>query len=173
MELNTDAGLATPGSEVVRPNLPPDYADLPAMKAWAAKVMERPHDFTIGNDYIRRWYIVPRNEHFNIYLHHILHSDDDRALHDHPWPNTSWLISGCYVEHTPDGMHMRKAGDVVMRPATALHRLELPTGKQAVSLFITGPKAREWGFDCPQGWKHWADFTDPSNPGRTGPGCGE
>lgn len=35
----------------------------------------------------------------NIYLHHFRRSDDDRALHDHPWWfNISWLLDGNYDE---------------------------------------------------------------------------
>ena len=45
---------------------------------------------------------------FNLYLHEFSRSDDDRALHDHPWLfNLSVLLSGTYVEHTIDagGIH--------------------------------------------------------------------
>lgn len=149
-------------------------ADLPAMQAWARGIMAgRPRDFEIGENYLRRWWILPRNDFCNVYLHHIVDSDIDRALHDHPWPSTSFLIEGGYIEHTPDGVFKRKAGDVISRAADALHRLEIPAGGYAISLFITGPKVREWGFACPHGWVHWQDFTDPDNPGSVGRGCGE
>lgn len=37
----------------------------------------------------------------NIYLHHFQRSDDDRALHDHPWWfNASWILEGEYDEIT-------------------------------------------------------------------------
>lgn len=127
----------------------------------------------IGNDYLLRWWVIPRNEWQNVYLHDIRKSDDDRALHDHPWPNTSFLIFGSYIEHTPEGSFIRRAGDVVMRPAEALHRLEVIPGERAISLFVTGPKQREWGFVCPQGWVHWRDFTNPEDSSQTGRGCGE
>ena len=68
---------------------------------------------------------------------------------------------------------MRRAGDVISRPAEALHRLEVAPGSGAVSLFITGPKVREWGFDCGHGWVHWKDFTNPNDSSQTGRGCGE
>lgn len=151
----------------------PQYASLGEMQAWAAGVMERAPDFVIGDDYLRRWWLVPRNEQCNVYLHEIRRSDDDRALHDHPWANSSYVIAGCYLEHTPEGAFLRTAGQVVTRTAETLHRLELLPGKRAVSLFITGPKVREWGFACPQGWRHWRIFTDPENPGQPGKGCGE
>jgi hypothetical protein len=34
-------------------------------------------------------------------LHHILRSDDDRDLHDHPWSFLSIVLKGGYWEHTP------------------------------------------------------------------------
>jgi hypothetical protein len=149
-------------------------ADLPMMQAWAAGIMaSRPCDFDIGPGYMHRWWAIPRNPFANVYLHRILRSDDDRALHDHPWPSTSVIIAGGYVEHTPDGAFSRKPGDVVSRPADALHRLEVIPGVDAVTLFLTGPEVREWGFACPQGWVHHNDFTDALDAGRVGRGCGE
>lgn len=150
------------------------YASLADMQSWAASVMARPCDFPIGDPvYLERWWIIPRNEQQNVYLHRILRDDDDRALHDHPWANTSYLIAGSYREITPDGMFIRQPGDVVTRPATAMHRLELIDGMPAVSLFFTGTKEREWGFDCPNGWVHWRDFTGGANGELVGRGCGE
>lgn len=66
----------------------------------------RPADFIIGgaeNPYIYRWWVIPRNTIFNIYLHKIVRDDDDRALHDHPWVNCSIILKGRYVEVTPRG----------------------------------------------------------------------
>lgn len=150
------------------------YATVPEIETWARAIMRsRRPDFVIGADYLRRWWVVPRNEFANQYLHEIRKSDDDRALHDHPWPNSSLILAGRYIEHTPDGSFLRVAGDFVQRPAEALHRLEVIPGERAVTLFMTGPKIREWGFSCPQGWVHWKDFTDPTDSSRTGRGCGE
>ena len=115
----------------------------------------------------------------NIYLHKINKSDDDQAFHDHPWENTSVILRGSYVKHTPEGIFVRQPGDVIRRPATALHRLEVEDNARVLSLFFTGAKVREWGFDCPQGWRHWRDFTatvqDPNGQisSVTGRGCGE
>lgn len=143
-------------------------------------VARRPPDFIIGtpdDHYLRRWFVIPRNVIFNIYLHQFLRSDDDRALHDHPWWNVSFLLHGKYVEHTipAGGVNVRKEyreGDFKFRRATYAHRVELIDGP-CWSLFITGPRIRSWGFHCPQGWKHWRDFTNPNNTGEIGPGCGD
>jgi quercetin dioxygenase-like cupin family protein len=150
-----------------------EYASLPDMQAWAESIMQREQDFVIGDRQLLRWWIIPRNEKLNVYLHAVLKSDEDRAMHDHPWANTSFLISGSYIEHTPAGIFVRQAGDVVERPAGAMHRLEVIPGERAISLFITGPKVREWGFDCGQGWVHWQDFVNRENQGAVGRGCGE
>lgn len=147
------------------------YASLEDMQAWAAQVMERMPDFVIGGNYLRRWWIVPRNEGSNTYLHETLRSDDDRAMHDHPWDNRSYIIVGSYIEHTPEGSFLRKAGDVVSRKAADRHRLELPEGGRCVSLFTTGPKIREWGFWCPQGFVPWQEFVSVSDAGAVGKGC--
>ena len=147
--------------------------NLPSIQLWAAAQMLRKPDFIIGDDYLRRWWILPRNDYTNLYLHEILASDDDRALHDHPWASTSFIIDGSYIEHLPNGeSHIRVAGDVIHRKAEQLHRLEIPEGGKAISLFITGPKERKWGFDCPNGWVHWKDFVG-EDTGKIGRGCGE
>lgn len=156
--------------------------------------MERRPDQVIGGEdrpYLQRWYITrwsnwergtePRNwieavtRHLpNIYVHRFLRSDDDRALHDHPWWNASILLLGRYREHTiaAGGVHhvtTRIAGECNLRPARSAHRIEIDA--PCLTLFITGPKVREWGFHCPQGWRHWLDFTAPGKPGQVGKGC--
>lgn len=144
-----------------------------------ARVSHREPNFYIGGKetpYMKRWWVIPRNRFFNIYLHHILRDDEDRALHDHPWVNLSIVLRGCYYEVTPsDGGLLRKEGSFVLRRATAAHRLFLPHWQKknigTWSLFITGPVVREWGFHCPQGWRHWRDFVDGRDAGSIGKGC--
>lgn len=149
-------------------------ADLGQMQDWARGLMaSRPPDFIIGANYLRRWWAIPRNPFCNVYLHEFTGSDDDRALHDHPWASTSVILQGAYWEHTPEGRFLRDEGDVVSRAAEALHRVELVHGGTVVTLFMTGPKVRDWGFACPQGWVPWQDFVHPDDPGQRGVGCGE
>lgn len=134
----------------------------------------RAPDFIIGPHdapYLRRWWVIPRNRFFNIYLHQILKSDDDRALHDHPWVNVSILLRGSYREVTPRGEFVRKAGSLVFRRAKASHRLVVDSGKCVWTLFVTGPVIREWGFHCPNGWRHWKQFVNERDSGQVGRGC--
>lgn len=156
-----------------------------------------PHVFIGGreNPYLLRWYVIPRNPLFNIYLHKFLRDDDDRALHDHPWASMSIVLRGKYMEFVPEfpqhstrmdmlQIHIRRAGHVIFRRATHAHRIALfrrteylgeerhrVTHLPAWTLFVTGWKVREWGFHCPKGWRHWKDFCDPSDSSKIGKGC--
>lgn len=133
----------------------------------------RPPDFTIGTPdkpYMHRWWIIPRNRFFNIYLHHIVRDDDDRALHDHPWVNVSIVLKGGYTEVMPHASKWRGRGSIVFRLPKAAHRLELDEDS-CWTLFITGPRVREWGFLCPKGWRDWRVFTAPADRGQIGRGC--
>lgn len=126
----------------------------------------RPHQVIYNNanptPYLLRWYIIPRNRWLNIYLHKFLRDDDDRALHDHPWPFWSLLFNRGYLEYTTQAPnpHVRKPWSLAFRPAEWRHRVALPHrfymhegfkcyGPQPVwTLVITGPKCRTWGFWC-------------------------
>lgn len=143
------------------------------------KLMEREPDFVIGpkeDPYLRRWYLVPRNKVSNIYLHEILHDDDDRALHDHPWDFASIIIQGSYLEHSinyaGDSVSHRifNRGEINFHRAESAHRLQVLDGP-VVTLVFTGPAKREWGFHCPKGWRHWKDFCDDRDQGLVGRGC--
>lgn len=163
-----------------------------AILRWAKN---RKPDFVIGgldNPYLERHRLIPRNRVFNVYVHQFLRSDDDRALHGHPWAfNASILIQGQYVEHTIEagGVHVathRQQGDVKFRWGESPHRVELYRSVMAVgngkphfcgkpllcwTIFITGPVVRKWGFHCPKGWVSWQKFTAPDDKGVVGRGC--
>jgi hypothetical protein len=137
----------------------------------------RDPDVVIGERYMRRWHILPRNRCFNIYLHHFLGSDDSTAHHDHPWTNISFLLSGRYTEYTiaKGGTETGKAfnaGALKMRLGTYAHRIEMFPGETCWTLFITGPKYREWFFHCKKRLVHWREFTKGDDSGVR-QGCGE
>lgn len=163
------------------------------------RVQQRPPDRNIGPGYLLRWYVWPRNRLCNLYLHEFLRSDDDRALHDHPWMNCSLVLSGGYLEVLPAGKGLFRRGDpqvggtprwrppgsVVARLPRSAHRLVVPPqgfgAAPTVTLFLTGPRVRSWGFWCPEaspaakdghgGWRHWQDFVAKHDRGAVGPGC--
>lgn len=166
------------------------------MKFWPFCNMSlRAPDLIIGdpaNPYLLRWHLIPKNRLLNIYLHKFLRSDDDRALHDHPWASCSVILKGGYAEYVPTGLtperigaKIRMPGHIVLRRASQAHRIKLfikgwwaDAGRGEIpawTLFITGPKIREWGFHCPKGWRHWREFIGlPSGEPRgdeVGKGC--
>lgn len=133
------------------------------------------HREPVDRPFLLRWFIIPKNKWFNVYLHKFVRDDEDRALHDHPWANLSIILHGQYIEHTiaKGGVHWRKlfkSGDVKFRMPWSSHRVELtygttteamcdgieigPSGKMpSWSLFVTGPTMRKWGFHCPGEWR--------------------
>lgn len=140
--------------------------------------MKRDPDFVIGpsdDPYLLRWWMIPRNRWFNIYVHHFMRSDDDRALHDHAWVNMSILLRGSYLEHLPDGqVRMRRPWRPIFRLPTSAHRVELINGQSVWTIFVTGPKVRTWGFLCPKGWIPWTEFVELRPGGNeAGNGCSE
>lgn len=162
----------------------PNFIRAPLLR-WAYNLMNsRSPDFTItptSTPYLFRWHIIPRNKLFNIYLHRTIADDDDRALHDHPWLNLSIILEGGYNEHVyhsslsshPYIIQIRRwPGALIFRRSTTAHRLSLINFNPCISLFITGPRLRDWGFHCPQGWIHWKDFTG-SHKGIIGKGCNQ
>ena len=130
---------------------------------------------TVEDAYLLRWYVIPRNKWFNIYFHKFQRSDDDRALHDHPWWWCSWLLRGYYIEHSFGGTKFREPGSLKFSWPTRAHRVELVSKRPAYTLFITGPVLRSWYFYCPQGRVHWRDFTGDNEDGTStaGKGCNQ
>lgn len=146
-------------------------------------IWQRVPDRIIGgrdDPYMLRWWIYRNKAGFSAYLHRFLRSDDDRALHDHPFASCSILLRGCYLEHLADGqVKLRKPWRpwapwrLVLRRADAAHRIELVAGEQVWTLFLCGPVVREWGFLCPQGWRHWRDFSQKADGVSIGKGCAD
>lgn len=127
------------------------------LRAALRVAMAREADFELPG-YLRRWHLV-RTRWGCLYVHQIIGSDDDRALHDHRSWNVSVLLSGSYLEHLMDDARHRMAGDVVARRATTPHRLEL-TGMPTLTLFLTGPHQRHWGFVTEAGWTRHVEFLE-------------
>lgn len=158
------------------------------------RISRRPHDFAIGGEehpYCLRWWVIPRNRVFNIYLHKFIRNDEDRALHDHPWLNCSIPLVNGYIEVNFEWRPIKtpgrflpplvrtepRVGSVTFRRPSTAHRVELYRNWHdggmipAWSLFITGPIVREWGFVCPKAWRPWWEFTKPGAYGEIGKGC--
>lgn len=178
----------------------PDWMTRKLLLAHQGYTSSHPMDFRIPPDrsvpaYMLRWWRIARNAYFNVYFHIVLRSDDDRALHDHPWWNFSIVLDGGYYEHTiaeggvnkrvwygPGSVRFRRAGTYahrleLERKATAgmamsefvkiaaLHGddgapIDLTVELPVVTIFITGPVLRRWGFHHPERWVDAYDWDD-------------
>ena len=123
-----------------------------------------------GSPYLHRWYLIPHNRFFNIYLHHFIGSDQ-RVMHDHPWISLTYQLSGLFTEtykyHKDDPFRKRIIfeGNWTYRNSKFLHYLTCDSTAFPVwTLFCTGPKFRTWGFDTKDGWRSWKDVLPNSNP---------
>jgi hypothetical protein len=97
----------------------------------------------------RRDAVFPVGVH--VYLHHFHRSDEDLALHNHPWVwSRSLILVGGYIEERKEHDQVRRR---VVHPWTwnkidgdDFHRVDL-IEDDCWSLFIAGPKhGRSWGF---------------------------
>ena len=104
-----------------------------------------------GEDYLHRWFLEKDREHGSVYIHHILRSDYDPELHDHPGDNMSILLHGSMREETESGTRSLAPGDVITRNAEYRHRLLMD--EPVITMWIMGRRTREWGF-----WTGDGDF---------------
>ena len=130
--------LALPGGA-------PDVTGLPSDEIMHGSVL-----------HMRRHFIT-NDKRMSIRFHHLLRSDDDRDLHDHPWDFASLLLTGSYVEVTPDGATEYEAPHLIVKRADELHRIELPDGP-VWTYVVTGPVIRRWGFATGGGWVPWTQY---------------
>lgn len=118
----------------------------------------------LGN-YMHRWiFLTPWG---SLRLHHILRSDADRHLHDHPFDFTSFLLSGGYIEVTPwqppEGAPLARQQryfprfSIVRKRAEETHALVLT--RPLWTFVITGPKRRRWGFHTEKGWIYYRNYS--------------
>lgn len=142
------------------------------LKAAAERIIgdHLPHETIMrgGDDpmpFFQRWYILRSpsggKPSPNLYVHHFLRSDMEEP-HCHPWANTSYVLKGaieedywpsaasCLFEDAPVRL-VTPAGAARARPASAVHRI-VAVEPGTISLFVTGPKVRDWGFYTDQGF---------------------
>lgn len=129
-------------------------------------LVTRIRNIGIGDDlYMRRYY----TKWDALRFHKIFRSDADRDLHDHPWDFTSTILRGSYAEYTPIlvdgrvvgmGQSSYHPGDVLVRKAEDLHRLEVISGPVWTAV-IVGPTRRKWGYQTEKGWVPWDSYLMP------------
>ena len=120
--------------------------------------------------YLERYYLFLKERErfpFNVFLHKFLKSDPD-DVHDHPWPYATLILKGGYWEWIPifdsvgrktgEIQHWRSPGHFRICSATSYHRIELDPNITAWTLFMPGPKQREWGFLVKNNWVQWQEY---------------
>jgi hypothetical protein len=111
-----------------------------------------------GDPYLARYKLF-RCPWFKVFLHHILRSDEDPDLHDHPWNFVSLILWSGYIEHLPgDVVRRMRAWDVIRHRARDAHRLILD--RPAWTLVLVTGKKRSWGFHTRQGWMPFPAYFD-------------
>ncbi|MBD2857896.1 hypothetical protein IB286_02675 [Spongiibacter sp. KMU-158] len=136
------------------------------LKRRAADISARTPSKVIGVEYLTRWHVLPKNPLFNVYLHHVQGNDPDTHLHDHPWLfNCSIVLRGEIDETLPKRHRVLKEGTVTGRMSRAPHRLDLRSN-DSLTLFLTGPKIRRWGFYTEKGWVDSDQYLRQGGDGR-------
>ena len=113
-------------------------------------VNARSPDFSVGLPglvSLERWRVLSLGF-VKLYIHRFLGDDPDDAFHDHPWFSLSWLISGEYIELSPNGRERFCAGRVKFRSSKYRHRILVPSyqPEEVITVFLVGPRTRQWGF---------------------------
>ena len=120
--------------------------------------------------YLERYYVFLKDRNrfpFNVFLHKFLKSDPD-DVHDHPWPYATLVLKGGYWEWIPhfdtvgrktgEYQVWRGPGHFRVSKARSFHRIELDPDITAWTLFMPGPKQREWGFMVRNQWIQWEEY---------------
>lgn len=123
-------------------------------------IMDRVHN----EPYLERYYLFLKERQrfpFNVFLHKFLKGDPD-DVHDHPWPYATLILKGGYYEWLPQfnsqGLKIgeiakwRGPGSFRVCKANSYHRIELDPSVTAWTLFMPGPKKRDWGFLVNNKW---------------------
>jgi hypothetical protein len=120
--------------------------------------------------YLERYYVFLQDRDrfpFNVFVHKFLKSDPD-DVHDHPWPYFTIILRGGYWEWTPQfDSQGQKVGEIArwcgagsfrLARATSYHRIELDPDVECWTLFMPGPKQRDWGFLSKGTWIQWQQY---------------
>ena len=120
--------------------------------------------------YLERYYLFLKDRKsfpFNVFLHKFLNSDPD-DVHDHPWPYATLILKGGYWEWVPvfnsegkmvaEERYWRGPGHFRISKATSYHRIELKEGVTCWTLFMPGPRRRDWGFLVNDEWVHYEEY---------------
>lgn len=112
---------------------------------------------------------------FNLYVHNIRKSDEDKYPHDHPWDFKSLILSGSYQETMTLSPHNNYGddtytvkyhpGELAEHKAEDTHKITLLT-PEVWTLVLTTGRARIWGYQTPKGFINHAAYRILKNAGK-------
>lgn len=109
----------------------------------------RGEENAVPTTYLHRWRLLALPGKRRVYIHWFVGPDWSRAPHDHPKWFLSIMLRGWYVERSPDRSppdRIFRAPHVRWFPATHRHAIIEVAPRGCVTLVVTGPERREWGF---------------------------
>lgn len=117
------------------------------------------------NDYMTRW--VLQLPWCALRAHRIRRRDLEDYPHDHPWSFFSLVLRGGYLEerHTPEGIEHRWVRWWNAVHATDVHRI-VAVLPGTLTLVISGPKVRSWGFHTEHGFVPWRRYLGLEGAGQ-------
>lgn len=138
-----------------------------------------------GELHFRRWRIIS-TPWFSVYIHGIYMPDEDAHLHDHPWNYASLVLKGSFTEQTlkynyiesteidqtkEDKIKIKRVWknaetaekvvsifDFITRNAKHFHKIKVLHSKSVYTLFFTGRRLRDWGYDVDGTWVSHQDY---------------
>lgn len=100
-----------------------------------------------GELHFQRWTIMSLPW-FSIYLHFIYKADEDAHLHNHPWNYLSFVVYGTFIEQTENNhLECILPGKIIIRKAKVYHKITDLFTNKIITLFITGKRFNEWGYE--------------------------
>ena len=115
-------------------------------------------NFKNAKPWMNRYYLIFRHRPkwfpFNVLIHEMLADDHGEGVHTHLCPYITIVISGGYWETLKNGKFWRQPGYIGFRSANTLHRVDLESGKNPITIFISGP----FGLRKDQRSKYGIDF---------------
>ena len=107
-----------------------------------------------GEIYLTRLVIL-RTPWFQILMHWIHKPDEDAGMHDHPWWFVGFVLDGEYIEKRAEidrngkwlhNLRNKTVRFLIRQPLNRAHQIVMTSSHRVITLLLTGPKAKSWGF---------------------------
>lgn len=115
----------------------------------------------VDSEYITRLHVL-KTPLGAICVHWIKKPDPEPYQHDHPVTFFSLILRGYYVEwrsinRSKPTLIRRNWFNWITASQLDCHSI-VEVAPNTVTLCFMGPKTRDWGFHCPEGWSFWKHY---------------